>query len=115
MKITNRESYGVIIIDLNGRLETTTSGDTSDEIVRIIKAPNHKIIINLEGVEYISSAGLRVILTASKLLQSSRGELKLCSSNDQVKEVLETSGFNSLLNIYNNEKDAMSAFLKEST
>ncbi len=114
MKVTSRESYDIIIVDLNGRLETTTSGDASDEIVKIIQAPNHKIIINLESVEYISSAGLRVILLASKLLQASRGELKICSPNDEVKEVLVTSGFNSLLNVYDSEKDAVAAFLKKS-
>lgn len=114
MKVTSRESYDIIIVDLNGRLETTTSGDASDELVKIIKAPNHKIVLNLEGVEYISSAGLRVILLASKLLQAARGELKICSANDQVKEVLETSGFNSLLNVYGSEKDAVAAFLKKS-
>jgi anti-sigma B factor antagonist len=59
----------------------------------------------------VSSAGLRVILTGAKLLQGQRGELKICNAKGKVKQVLETSGFNNLIRIYDSEKEAVAAFL----
>ena len=62
-----------------------------------------KVVLNLDKLDYVSSAGLRVILTLAKLLQSSSGELKICHANASVNEVLQTSGFNSLIKIFDDE------------
>jgi anti-anti-sigma regulatory factor len=51
-----------------------------------------------------------VILRGAKLLQGNRGELKICNANGLVRNVLETSGFNSLIKVYDTEKEAFSAF-----
>ena len=66
--------------------------------------------MNLDKLDYVSSAGLRVILTLAKLLQSSSGELKICRANANVKEVLETSGFNSLIKMFDDEKSAIASW-----
>ena len=109
MQIETREVDGITVVDLAGRLDSSTSGDASDEMVRIVRSGAMKIVLNLGRVEYISSAGLRVILIAAKLLKSSRGEMKICNTNGVVKEVLEVSGFNHLINICDDEKDAIAA------
>jgi anti-sigma B factor antagonist len=110
MKIETRKIYDVLVVDMAGKLDTSTSGDASDQMVKIAQGDNKQVVLNLDGLEYVSSAGLRVILLASKLLQAGRGELKICHARDIVKKVLETSGFNSLLKIYDTEKDAVAAF-----
>ncbi len=110
MKIEPRNIYDVLVVDMAGRLDTSTSGDASDQMVKIVKGDSKQIVLNLDGLEYVSSAGLRVILLSAKLLQAGRGELKICHANGIVKDVLETSGFNSLLHIYDTEKDAVAAF-----
>jgi anti-anti-sigma factor len=79
--------------------------------VDIAKGEHSRVLLNLEKVDYVSSAGLRVILRGAKLLQVNRGELKICNANTLVKSILETSGFNSLIKVYNTEQDAFSAFL----
>ena len=66
--------------------------------------------MNLDKLEYVSSAGLRVILTLAKLLQSSNGELKICHANGVVKDVLQTSGFNSLIKIFDDERSAIASW-----
>jgi anti-anti-sigma factor len=66
--------------------------------------------LNLAKVDYISSAGLRVILTLAKLLQSSNGEMKICRANGSVNEVLQTSGFNSLIKIVDDEETAIASW-----
>ena len=110
MKIDTREVYDVTVVDMTGRLDTQTSGYAYDEMVRIAKGDTGKVVLNVNKLEYLSSAGLRVILTAAKLLQASAGEMKICQATGVVKDVLETSGFDSLVDMYDDEKDAVAAF-----
>ena len=79
-------------------------------MVRISEGGNKKILVNLKELEYVSSAGLRVLLTAAKLVQASGGQIKFCQPNDLVKQVLEISGFNSLLSMYGGEGEAIKSF-----
>ena len=110
MQITTRESYDVLVVDIEGRLDTNTSGDGYDEMVRIAKGGNKKIVVNLKELEYVSSAGLRVLLLVAKLVQASGGQVKFCEPSDQVKQALEISGFNSLLKLYGSEGEAIKSF-----
>ena len=109
MKIDTRQVDGMTVVDMVGRLDTSTSGDAYDQMVGIAKSGVTKVVLNLDKMEYVSSAGLRVFLTVAKLLKSSMGELKICHANGVVKEVLEVSGFNHLIDIYDEEKDAIAA------
>ncbi len=110
MEITTRRVYEVLVVDMEGRLDSLAAGYGNDEIVRIVKSNDKHILVNLEKLEYISSAGLRVLLMGAKLQQANGGELKLCNANDLVKSVLETSGFNSLISLYPTEADAVKSF-----
>jgi anti-sigma B factor antagonist len=110
MKITTRQSYDIQIVDMEGRLDSTTSGYGYDELVRIAKGDKKQVLINLEKLDFVTSAGLRALLVAAKLLQSSGGQLKLCNANEMVAEVLKTSGFNSLLVLYPTEAEAVKSF-----
>ena len=112
MQIETRKVYDVLVVDMSGKLDTTTSGDANDRMVAIAQGEDKKVVLNLDKLEYARSAGLRVILRTSKLLQGSRGELKICNASGVVKEGLETSGFNSLLKMYVSEKEAIAAFWK---
>ncbi len=109
MQINTLQVDGMTVIDMSGRLDTSTSGDAYDEMVGIAKSGVTKVVLNLDQMEYISSAGLRVILMAAKLLKSSIGEMKICHAHGVVKDVLEISGFNHLIDIYDEEKDAIAA------
>ena len=107
MQISTRKSYEVLVVDVAGRLDTKTSGDAYDEMVRIAQSGSRKVLVNLKDLEYVSSAGLRVFLTAAKLLQTSGGQLKFCEPTDLVRQALQVSGFNSLLSVYVNEGEAV--------
>lgn len=109
MKISTRQAYDVLVVDMEGRLDSRTAGYGYDEMVRIVN-DNKQVLVNLEKLEFVTSAGLRVFLIAAKLLQSSRGQLKLCNANDPVKQVLETCGFNSLVHLYPTEAEAIKSF-----
>ena len=110
MDIKIRQVDDVLAVDLVGRLDTETSGQVSDELARIAQGGNSKVVLNLDELEYVSSAGLRVILVAAKALRGSHGELKICHANGLVKEVIDISGFNQILSVYDTENDALAAF-----
>nr|WP_294526047.1 STAS domain-containing protein [uncultured Rhodopila sp.] len=110
MQIETRKVYDVLVIDIEGRLDGRTSGDIADRMVTIAQGPDKHVVLNIAKLDYLSSAGLRIILRTAKLLQGNRGELKLCSPTEGVKTVLATAGFDSLLKIYDSEKAAFAAF-----
>jgi anti-anti-sigma factor len=110
MEISTRQSYDVLIVDMAGRLDSKSSGYSYDEMVAIAQGDTQQVVVNLAKLDFITSAGLRVLLMASKLLKSRGGDLKLCNPNDLVKDVLETAGFDSLLHVYASETEAVKSF-----
>ena len=77
MEISTRKVNDVLVVDMAGELVTQTSGYASDEMVQIAKSGNSKVLLNLDKLEYVSSAGLRIILVAAKLLRTSGGEMSV--------------------------------------
>ena len=68
------------------------------------------IPLNFAALEYISSAGLRVLLATAKKLKASGGDLKICSLNDTVQEVFDISGFSSILTVSKDQEEALASF-----
>ena len=74
-----------------------------------IPLPVTEVVVDLGGVEYISSAGLRVILTMVKASKAAAATLAFCSMQSMVAEVFKISGFSSMLPIYATRDEAVSA------
>jgi anti-anti-sigma factor len=110
VEIKTRQVYEVFVVDLEGRLDSMAAGYGNDEMGRIIRSNHKQILVNLEKLDFISSAGMRVLLVAAKLQKSHGGQLKLSNANQLVKSVLETSGFNSLISLYPTEAEAIKSF-----
>lgn len=97
MQITTYQQDGATIMAVSGRLDAMTAPDFERDSTTIGDA---KLILDLSGLAYVSSAGLRSILALAKRLQSTGGSLVLCNVSGLVKEVLEMSGFDSFLPIH---------------
>jgi anti-sigma B factor antagonist len=110
MEIKTRETAGIIIFDLIGRLDTGTSPEAEAKINSMVEAGNKNIVINLAETEYLSSSGLRVLLITAKKISALKGILKLCQPNEVVREILDISGFSTVLDVRNSEKEALSEF-----
>jgi len=65
---------------------STTSGEVMDALVDLVQGEENKLLLNIKDVSFISSAGLRSILVAAKLLQNSDGQMRICSANESVKK-----------------------------
>ncbi len=87
-----------IVIELKGRLDTTTSVEL-DKRVKEIEIDKDLVIIDFKELEYISSAGLRVILAIKKMLEASGKKLEIHNVNEVVQEVFSVTGFKNVLTI----------------
>jgi anti-anti-sigma factor len=111
MEIQTRRVRDVVVVDMIGRLDSRTAGPASTELNKIAQVANCKVLLNVDKLEYVSSAGLRAILVAAKLNQVNGGAIKICRPNATVKQVMEVSGFHSLLHLYDTEENALAAFV----
>lgn len=82
-----------------GRIDTTTSAAVEDTLRTIVNAGGRELVVDLERVDYISSAGLRVFLVLAKRLRTERGRLVLCGLPEPVRQVFHLAGFIPLFEI----------------
>ena len=100
----------IVVVSLTGNLDTNTAPVSELEINKWLEKGADKMIINLEKTKYVSSAGLRIFLATAKKITANQGALKLCSVNEVVKEILDISGFSTILDVRSSEKEAIAAF-----
>jgi anti-sigma B factor antagonist len=110
MEIQESNAEGIHTIIVSGRIDAVTSKDLDGVLKKSLEECNIKIVVSLAGSEYISSAGLRVLLDALKKLRQRDGDLKLASLQPMVREVFEITGFTKLFYIYQSEAEAVSSF-----
>ncbi|MEA1049217.1 STAS domain-containing protein [Lamprobacter modestohalophilus] len=85
-----------LVVKPGKRLDTTTSPEVDREITTRIEAGESKIVFDFDGTDYVSSAGLRVMMKAAKATAKLGGGVGLCHANAHVREVLDLCGFLSL-------------------
>ncbi|MGE4519154.1 MAG: STAS domain-containing protein [Desulfobacteraceae bacterium] len=95
------------IIKVSGRMDASNSSLFEEEVKKVLSQGGKNIVADLADLEYISSAGLRSILSAGKLVKAEQGSLKLCSLNGIVLEVFEISGFDVIFQIYDSIEEAV--------
>jgi anti-sigma B factor antagonist len=110
MEITVTDAGGVKVIRIEGHLDTQTSADAQAQLAQLIDQGATKLVVNFEKLEYISSAGLRVLLATAKQLKGNSGELRVCSLNEVVQEVFDISGFTTILTVTKTEPEALEGF-----
>jgi len=110
MEISVTESGDVRILSFKGNLDTNTSPQAENEINGLIEAGAQKLLVNFENLDYISSAGLRILLATAKKLKASPGDLKICCLNETVQEVFDISGFATILSVSKTEEEALGAY-----
>jgi anti-sigma B factor antagonist len=110
MKIIEEKQDAINIFKLAGRLDSNTSQEFEKTVFDAISNGSKHMIFHFKDIDYISSAGLRVILKATKALKREEGKILLCDMQDYVKEVFEIAGFDALLPIVPTIDDALKSF-----
>ena len=110
MEVVERKQNGICILGLLGRLDSNTSPEFEKKIFEVIEDGTKSVIVDFESLDYISSAGLRVLLKATKQLKRSDGKIVLCSMKEYIKEVFEIAGFVSIFPIVSSVGEAVEEF-----
>ena len=93
MEIRQEQKEDVIVLNVSGRLDATTAGELEASLVPLIENDGKKIVLDLEGLEYISSAGLRIMLLGMKMIKKISGKLVICEMREHIREIFEIAGF----------------------
>ncbi len=109
MEINQEKQNQVNIVSLKGRLDAGTSSLLEDALNGLIAAGETKILVDCRELDYISSAGLRVLLASAKQSKKQNGAITLCSLSPNVKQVFEISGFTSIFPISATREEAVRA------
>lgn len=99
MDITETQQHQITIFSLAGRLDSSSSPEFDKRIIQAMENGFRYIILDCQKLDYITSAGLRVVVKTAKKLKPEEGQIILCAMADYVKEVFEIAGFDSFLPI----------------
>ncbi len=108
--IQEQKSGDRCILRLKGRLDAISTPLTEKKVFDYINAGNYKLLLDFAQVDYISSAGMRMLLSTTKKLKSLSGKLILCNVTHNVMDVLKMSGFDHVLELARTEEDALNKF-----
>lgn len=97
LNINKKTENGALTVALEGRLDTTSAPQLEGELKDALDGIT-SLVLDLEGLEYISSAGLRVLLSAQKLMNK-QGEMTITHVNDVIMEIFDVTGFTDILTI----------------
>ena len=110
MQIAEEKHGDVVVLAPSGRVDSASSGELEGALLGHLGAGETRLAVDLGGVEYISSAGLRVLLMLVKKLQGSGGRLVLCAMPESVRLVFELAGFLPLFEIEDSREAGLARF-----
>ena len=99
MTINESNEGGVVVVSPQGRIDSTSSATLDHHLQALAAAGKTRVVIDFSGVDYISSAGLRVMLSLAKRARDQKGRVALFGMNDSVRQVFELAGFVALFTI----------------
>ena len=110
MLMSVKTANDVMVLEFEGKLDTQTSPDAQRELTRLVEEGARKILVDFDKLDYVSSAGLRVLLTTAKQLNAENGELRICCLNELVSDVFDISGFITIFKVFASASEALKEF-----
>ena len=113
LKMTNREVDGVSVLALDGRIVLGEESNALREKVKsLIAAGKKKIVLNMDNVTFIDSAGLGTLVASHHSAKSQDAGLRLCHLGSKFQEVLQITKLMTVFDVYNTEAEAVASFSK---
>ena len=107
MQIETSNIDQTVVLAIKGRMDVIAAMEYEKAITACLQRGDCKFVVDLDALDYISSAGLRSLLTIAKKVKESKGTVNFCNVKGVVKEVFAMSGFDSILPIFKSVKDAL--------
>lgn len=111
LTVTENKKGNVLILSINGKLDTITAPILEKQVFQIVNTGQNKLLLNFAGVNYINSAGLRMLLSIKKQVKSLSGKLIVCCMTSEVMEIMKMCGFDHVLDIADTEENGLQKFL----
>lgn len=108
MKTNIKKENGATIFSLSGRLDSNSAPIFETELQSFLASPGSHLVFDFNDLDYISSAGLRIILNTAKAYKNGPFHFSTCAMQDHVLEVFEISGFDTFITIHNSINQALS-------
>ena len=113
LKMTDREVDGVSVVALDGRIVLGEESNALREKVKsLIAAGKKKIILNMDNITFIDSAGLGTLVAAHHSVKSQGASMRLCHLGSKFQEVLQITKLLTVFDVYNTEAEAVASFSK---
>lgn len=110
MNIKEVKKDKATVVMIEGRLDSSSSGILEKKLLSLIETGEKNFLVDFSGMDYISSAGLRVLLMAAKKTKPAGGKVVLSALSDNVKEVFDIAGFTSIFTIFATQEEAIQSF-----
>jgi anti-anti-sigma factor len=108
MEIKIEESDGIVVASIKGKLDSNTAPQAQEKIAGQIK-PALKMVLDMSACEYISSAGLRLILMVAKLLARQNGNGAIAGLSPEMRDIMDMTGFGNVLPGFKTVSEAMAS------
>ena len=110
-EIHQREREGIVILDLKGRLVVGEAASRlRDDMLALAAAGQHRVVLNLKGVDFIDSTGLGAMVICFTTLKKAGGALKLCNLAEREIELLVLTKLTSVFELFDDEQHALNSF-----
>src|SRR5512144_1302543 len=110
MEIATQDLKRVAVMSVSGRVDSATAPELEGKLRELVDAGKTQIVLDLKNVEYMSSAGLRAMVSTLKLVKRVNGDLRVASPSPRVEEVLRLAGLTSIFSIYGSRELAADSF-----
>ncbi len=100
MKMTTRNEEKALVVEVAGRMDALSAPEFEKKMRQLMDQGQARFVIDMQAVDYVSSAGLRSVLVVSKALKAGQGRMLLAGLAEAVREVFEMTGFARILEIH---------------
>lgn len=108
MEIQEQKTGSVMTVAIKGRLDAVTAKSAEETLLKLIDSGERKLVVDLAGLDYVNSIGLRVFMLCAKRLKAGQGELAVCALKPPIQKIFEIAGFSSLLKTFPTRDEAVS-------
>ncbi|MBN1202352.1 MAG: STAS domain-containing protein [Anaerolineae bacterium] len=110
MEINSSEMKRVQLFEVIGRVDSTNANELGTALDKSVDSGRNNLVLDLNGVEYMSSAGLREMVRVLKRVKRVGGDLRIANPSERVKEVFELAGLDTIFEIYPTQVEAVGSF-----
>ena len=110
LSIVTDNLQSISIMKVKGRVDSETAPELDTALTKLLNENRNRIVLNLQSVEFLSSAGLRALVKALKESQKSGGDVRLVSVSEPIEVILRTVGMMQMFKMYSTSEEAAAGF-----